>query len=183
MRARMLDLHWKTKQHLSLLKRHSEQDGHYRVSKRIHAILLNSDGYTSGEISNFLSVPRSCVTDWLSSYEQFGIEGILEGHRCGRPRELNEKQLVSLNDIVESGPVAYGYSSGVWTAKMVNRIILDEFEVEYHPNHVWKILDKIGLSLQRPRKILAAADAYKQDRWRRYTFPRLKKKRGKKELL
>jgi hypothetical protein len=34
--------------------------------------------------------------------------------------------------------------------------------------------------VQRPRRVLARASAYQQDRWQRYTYPRLKKKRSGK---
>ena len=40
-----------------------------------------------------------------------------------------------------------------------------------------KLLKDLGFSVQRPRKLLARADPNLQDRWQRYTYPRLKKNR------
>ncbi len=101
---------------------------------------------------------------------------LLEGQRSGRPRELNEKQRIMLSDIVESGPVAYGFISGVWSAKMIAQIILEEFDVAYHPGHVCRILDELDFSLQRPKKLLAKTDPAKQNKWRRQIYPNIKKK-------
>jgi transposase len=148
----------------------------YRVAKRIHAVLLNHEGHTSGQIAGLLKAPRSRVSQWLQHYQSFGDEALLEGHRCGRPPRLDGAQLRQLADIVESGPVAYGYLSGVWTSVMIATVIQEEFGVRYDPRHVRRVLDKLGFSLQRPKRQLARADPAAQDRWRRYTYPNLKKK-------
>ena len=158
------------------LMREAEKEGQYRVTKRIHTVLLNYTGKTSGEIANILMVPRSKVSLWLSSYEQYGYESLLEGHRSGRPCELTDKQKVELTNIVDSGPVAYGFSSGIWTAVMIGNVMQNEFGVEYSARHVRRILHDLDFSVQRPKKVLANADVTLQNKWVRYTYPRIKKK-------
>ena len=81
----------------------------------------------------------------------------------------------SLADILDSGPVAYGFLSGVWTSLMIARLIQEEFIITCHPGHVRRLLHQLGFSVQRPRRKLARASRYKQDRWHRYTYPNLKK--------
>lgn len=172
---RVLRLHPKTRERLERERRDAERDGVYRVAKRIHAVLLNGQGYTSGRIAELLRAPRSKVSDWLASYQTYGFDAMLEGHRSGRPCELEENQRVALADIIDSGPVAYGLDSSVWTSPMIARVIAEEFAVRYHPGHVRKLLYAMGFSVQRPKRILARADPTAQDRWRRYTYPNLKK--------
>jgi len=174
--ARILGLHPKTYKKLSQLKKEAEQQGIYRVAKRLHAVLLNSKGQSSGELASLLDTPRSRVSEWLANYERYGVEGLLEGYRSGRPPLLRAKQMRDLYDIIESGPVAYGLDSGVWTSPMISRLIKEEFGVDYHPGHVRKLLHRIGFSVQKPRRVLARADAEEQDRWHRKTYPNLKKK-------
>ena len=176
MRARLLRLHPRTVEKLLKLKKDAEKEGEHRVAKRIHATLLNHDGKTSGEISNLLRAPRSRVSEWLSNYDAYGFESLLEGHRTGRPPLLNKNQKTELADIVDSGPVAYGFLSGVWTSVMIAQVIQDEFRVSYDSRHVRRILDELNFSVQRPKKILAKADPVKQNRWARYTYPNIKKK-------
>jgi transposase len=181
MQARILDLHHATISKLNRLKKEAEQDGAYRVAKRIHAVILCAeDELTSGEIAHFLKAPRSKVSFWLQQYEKKGIERLLEGHRSGRPSGLSEEQEVQLADIIESGPVAYGFLGGVWTSPMVTRVVKEEFDRTYHPGHVRKILHRLGFSVQRPKRQLANADVDLLARWRRYKYPLIKKKRGKK---
>jgi transposase len=175
MRARSLRLHPMTMKKLLRLKKEAESDGASRVARRIHAVLLNHDGYSSGKIAALLKAPRSRVSEWLRNYEHFGCEGLLEGHRPGRPAGLTEAHKTVLTDIIDSGPVAYGFLSGVWTSPMIARVIEEEFGVTYHPGHVRRLLDELGFSVQRPKRELARADKQEQDRWHRYTYPDLKK--------
>jgi len=174
--ARFIHLTSKKAREFSSLKRAAEEDGAYRVARRLHAVLLSHQRHTSGEIARLLEAPRSRVSLWLQQYETHGWAALLEGHRSGRPKALNGAQLSQLDDIIDSGPVAYGFSSGVWTSPMIARVIAEEFSVSYHPGHVRKLLKGMGFSVQRPRRQLAKADPVAQDRWQRYTYPRLKKR-------
>jgi transposase len=175
MRARVLDLHPMTVKRLLRLRRDAERDGAYRVARRIHAVLLNQDGYTSGQITALLKASRARVSEWLKNYERHGYQGLLEGYRPGRPAEMAPVMKQSLADIIDSGPVAYGFLSGVWTSPMIARVIQEEFGITYHPGHVRRLLHQLGFSVQRPRRTLARADTRRQDRWHRYTYPNLKK--------
>lgn len=56
MQAKIIKLHHKTRKKLITLKRKAEQDREYRVAKRIHSVLLNSEEKTSGEISRLLGL-------------------------------------------------------------------------------------------------------------------------------
>ena len=179
MRPRQVQLHPKTVEKLRRLKKEAEADGMYRVAKRIHAVVLNDSGRTSGEIAKILDSPLSRVSQWLRDYDEHGYEALLEGHRSGRPPQLNTAQKTALADILDSGPVAYGLLSGVWTSPMIAGVIEQEFGVAYHPGHVRKLLAQLGFSVQRPQKTLARADAKARDRWHRYRYPSIKKKPGR----
>jgi transposase len=175
MQQRFIDLHPKTRNKIHSLVLESAQDGAYRVANRFKAILLNSDGKTSGEIANVLNVSRVITSKWLRTYEQQGIDGLLEGARSGRPGKLSEVQKIILCDIIDSGPVAYGYSTGVWTSAVIADVIETEFEISYHPGHVRKLLTEFGFSVQSPKRLLAAADKEKRDKWTSRSYLDLKK--------
>lgn len=176
MTPRFIKLHPRTKNRLIQLHRKSASDGAYRVSDRIRAVLLNDDHKTSGEIAVIINVSRSRVSEWLKTYEQQGVEGLMEGQRSGRPSRLTDIQKILLCDIVDSGPIAYGMISGIWTAKIISSVIEEEFNVEYHPGHVWKLLQDFGFSVQSPKRLLAKADDKKRQLWIKKIYPAIKKK-------
>lgn len=176
MRARLLHLPFPTSQKLRRLKKEAETDGAHRVAQRIHAVLLNHDGHRSGDIAQRLDAPRAKASPWLRDYEQPGCEGLLDGRRAGRPVQLGPVQRRQLEDIIDSGPQAYGFLSGVWSAPRVPRRIAEEFQIDYSDRHVRRLLHALGFPVQRPKRLWARADPVQPNRWRRDTYPNLKKK-------
>jgi transposase len=174
MQPRLLPLHPKTYQALIDRKQQAELDGAPREARRCQAVLLNHDGWSSGEIAAILKAPRSRVSAWLRSFEQEGWPALREGERPGRPPLLDLIDQPRLADLVDSGPTAYGFLSGVWTSPLIARVIEEEFGVHYHPGHVCRLLHQFGFSVQKPRNVMIRADAAAQQRWSRSVYPAIR---------
>ena len=174
MLPRLLRLHPSTARRLLRLSKDAEREGAYRVARRLRAVILNAEGHTSSELADMLQSPRSKVSEWLARYAAYGVDGLLEGYRSGRPASLSAAQREQLSDILDSGPVAYGLDTGIWTSPMIAWVIAQEYGVQYHPGHVRRLLHALNFSVQRPRRVLARADAVAQDRWHRHPDPNLK---------
>jgi len=137
-------------------------------------------GYIQGrrviELAEEMGVSRGSVNRWLQWYESAGVEGLVTGKAPGPSSKLTDKQREELTNLIEAGPLAAGYQSGVWTGPMIGDLIEQQFGVRYHNHHVPRLLHQLGFSVQRPRKRLARADAQAQATWLKETFPKLKKK-------
>jgi transposase len=164
-----------SRRRLLSLRQQAQTDKAPRVALRIQAILMSVDGHTPPRIASLLRVHRTRVHAWVQNWNRFGDEGLKEGHRCGRPCALSAKQQEQLLDTIESGPVAYGLSTGIWTSPLLAEVVEEEFGVRYHPGHVRKLLHRLGCSVQRPTSKLVQADPKEQNKWVRYTYPNLKK--------
>lgn len=158
----------------------ARKDKAIHVATRIQGIILSLEGYTTGEIAHILDMNRTTIPLWINRWNQYKEHGLYEGYRSGRKVKLSPGEKEQLFDIVESGPVAYGLHTGVWTCPIIAQIIRQEFDVEYHVGHVWKILKEIGVSLQRPGYELINGKPSKKRRWIRLQYPNLKKKPLKK---
>jgi transposase len=157
------------------LRREAQKDKEPRVLLRIQGIMMSMEGHRTGEIAQQLKVHRSTVPLWIEQWNQYGKEGLWEGHRSGRPQGLSAKDREKLCDILDSGPVAYGLETGIWTSPLVCQVIEDEFGQQYHPGHVRKLLRQLDYSVQRPTIQLVQADVKQKRKWVRYTYPNLKK--------
>ncbi|MEW6041416.1 MAG: winged helix-turn-helix domain-containing protein [Elusimicrobiota bacterium] len=174
----LIKLKCSIKKQISILKKwlnKSKQNNNLRLWLRIKSIMLYLNNKSPNEIVDTLDVGQKSVYRWIADYNKSGIEGLFEGKHTGRPAGLNQEQLRQLADIIDSGPVAYGFETGVWTSKIIREVIKEEFGVIYHDGHVRKILYKLGFSVQDPRKKLALADKNLQQKWIRETYPTLKK--------
>lgn len=170
----------RTLQRIKVLRQVAQTDKAPRVALRLEAIMLSVQGQTTGQIAQGLQVDRTRVHAWIGAWNEHGDDGLLEGHRSGRPALLSAAQREQLADILDSGPVAHGLNTGVWTSPLIAQVIQDEFDVRYHPGHVRHLLKGLNFSVQRPKTRLVQADPKKQNRWIRYTHPNLKKTPGAK---
>ena len=128
------------------------------------------------ELAAELDVTRGAINRWLQWYEAMGVAGLVTGKAPGPAPKLGEAQRRELTALVEAGPLAAGYPSGVWTGPMIGDLIARRFGVRYHKHNVPRLLHELGFSVQRPRKRLARADAQLQAIWLREKLPAIKKK-------
>ena len=143
--------------------------------RRGRAIRGYVDGRSVISLAAELGVQRGAINKWLRWYEVEGVDGLCTGKAPGRAPRLTDAQREELAKIIEDGPLAAGYQSGVWTGPMIRDLIEQRFGVRYHKHHIPRLLNQMGFSVQRPRRKLVKADPTQQDRWQRYTYPRLKK--------
>lgn len=154
------------------------KEGNLDEWRRGRAILGYIEGRRVLELAAELDVTRGSVNRWLQWYEALGIAGLVTRTAPGSSSKLTDEQRVELTALVEAGPLAAGYPSGVWTGPMVGDLIEQRFGVQYHKHTVPRLLHELDFSVQRPRKRLARADAAAQKIWFRKTFPAIKKKRA-----
>jgi transposase len=137
-------------------------------------------GYIQGKsviaLSAELDVTRGSINRWLQWYEAAGLEGLKSHKAAGPAPRLADRQIQELATMIEAGPQAAGFSTGIWTGPMIGAFIRDRFSVSYHNHHVPRLLHRMGFSVQRPRKRLARADAEAQAQWVRKRLPAIKKK-------
>ena len=164
----------RTVQRLSQRRRQAMSEKVPRVAQRLHGIVLSLEGHSTSEIARLLPVHRSTVPLWIDHWNLHGEEGLWEGQRPGRPARLDPKQREALCDILDSGPVAHGLDTGLWTSPLIRQVIREEFEAQYHPGHVRKLLKQLGYSVQRPTTRLVQADLRQKRKWVRSTYPNLK---------
>jgi len=145
--------------------------------RRAKAVLSYLDGEKVIALSGTLGVTRGSINRWLQWYQALGAEGLRDGERPGPTPRLSEAQKKELAAIIEAGPQAAGFTSGMWTGPMIGDLIRRRYGVRYHNHHIPRLLHWMGFSVQRPRKRLARADAEAQAIWLRERLPAIKKKR------
>ena len=144
--------------------------------QRGRAVLGYLDGHRVIELAKQLGKTRGALNRWLQWYDANGVDGLKTNRAPGPAPRLTADQLQELTRLIEDGPLAAGYETGVWTGPMIGDLIEDKFRVRYHNHHVPRLLHQLGFSVQRPRKRLARADREAQEYWLRTRFPEIKKK-------
>lgn len=144
--------------------------------RRAKAVLGYIGGVAVIELSEKLDVTRGSINRWLQWYDAAGADGLRPSKAPGGIPKLSANQQDELVALIEAGPLACGFVSGIWTGPRIGELIRRRFGVSYHNHHVPWVLHKLGFSVQRPRKRLARADKEKQELWLKKRFPAIKKK-------
>lgn len=143
--------------------------------RRLQAIQLIKQGKSKAEVARWLGTSRMSVNRWFLSYEKEGKHGLSSRTASGRPPKLSAKQKKKLSGLLLKGPLSRGYSTELWTLGRIARMILQEFRIEYHPNHIWRILGGMGWSCQKPERRALQRSEEKIEHWKRYRWPQIKK--------
>jgi len=86
---------------------------------------------------------------------------------------LNAKQ--QLEKALLQGAQAHGFLNDLWTLPRVAQLIHRQCGVRLHPGHVWRVLGRMGWSIQRPAGKATQRDEAAIARWKKHTWPALKK--------
>jgi transposase len=143
---------------------------------RIRAILLLQKGMRQSEVARKLGVTKQAVFRWKSIWENGGLNALRFPGRAGRKPELEPEQLIELETELLKGPKAHGYITELWTGRRVRELIKKLFGVEYHPNHMWRLMRSMGWSCQRPTGRARERDEAAIRRWRKNVWTRIKKR-------
>jgi transposase len=73
-----------------------------------------------------------------------GSKGLVIKVSTGRPKKLELRDLKKLQKIILCGPMKAGFANELWTSKRVLQVIKREFDIDYHANHLPKLLRSLG---------------------------------------
>ena len=145
--------------------------------RRRQAVRLSKTGKNLPAIARDLSASVSSVFRWLQAYREKGARGLKAQPTPGRPPKLTQDQKKQLVQVLLNGPLAAGYRTDLWTLNRVAKVIDQQFGVQYHPSHVWKLLVSLGWSCQKPERRALQRNEEEIAHWKRYRWPHIKKRR------
>jgi transposase len=144
--------------------------------RRRRAIELLKRGLTMEEVSHRVGSSIASVCRWNQAVTQGGPKALTAKPVPGRPRKLREAECQRLLELLLQGATAYGYPNELWTLKRIARVIQREFDVDYHPNHVWRLLRRYRWSCQVPQWRAVQRDEAAIAHWKRYRWAHIKKR-------
>jgi transposase len=147
--------------------------------RRLQALRLLRQGLNQSEVARRLRVARQSVARWAALERQGGARALRQAGRAGRKPRLTARQKARLEQRLLAGPQQLGYETNLWTSQRVAELIGKEFNVRYHPGHVWKVLVALGWSCQRPTGRALERHEPAIRHWKKVTWPDIKKKRKK----
>jgi transposase/DNA-binding CsgD family transcriptional regulator len=168
MRAAPLGLRDGDRERLSALTRASSAPAGLALRARI--VLLAAEGVSHTEIAERVGVSRPTVIAWRSRYERFGLAGLEDRPRSGRPRVIDHRAVIaatlrppparlgvthwSSRLLAERLGIDHATVARAWKAYGVAPWRCETFKFSTDPELVAKVTDVVGLYLAPPRNAI-----------------------------
>jgi len=154
----------------------SKAPSDWREGRRMRAWELHTQGWNQSKIAQALGVTQGAVSQWLKAARVGGGKEALR-HRPspGSTSKLTAQQGEQLPQLLKKGAEYFGFVGDVWTGRRVAQVIENHFGVQYHPEYVPRLLQRVGWSLQKPIKRAIQRDEAKVEDWKQTEWPALKK--------
>lgn len=143
--------------------------------RRVRAMALLKEGLAPVDVAHRLGVDRRSVRRWKAAHREHGVSGIEARPAPGRPSALDDKQKRRLETLLLKGADAAGFPTDLWTCPRVAQLIRRRFGVDYHVDHVGRLLHALGWSPQKPERRAIERDEAAIQRWVKERWPRVKK--------
>lgn len=140
--------------------------------RRTQAVQAVADGEPRKTVAKVLGVHIKSVSRWVRAARQPG--GLAAKIHPGPTPGLTDADLERLAELLLQGAKAHGWHNQLWTADRVARLIEQEFDIRYHPEHVREILKRrLGWTSQKPRRKARERNDKEVARWVGDEFPRV----------
>lgn len=143
--------------------------------RRREGMRLLAQGLSQAEVARRCGVSRVSVWRW-EQRRRSGGHTPWRRRPLGRPPKLKAADTQRLQKALLQGAQAHGFLNDLWTLSRVAELIRRQSGVRLHPGHVWRLLRRLGWSLQRPAARATQRDEAAIARWKQHTWPALKKK-------
>jgi transposase len=143
--------------------------------RRLRAVRLLNEGFSPVEVARQIGVDRRSVRRWKAATREGGAKAVAAKAASGRPRRLSKRDLTRLRRMLMKGAQAAGLPTDLWTCPRVAWLIQREFDIQYHPAHVSRVLHGLGFSPQKPTRRAVERDEERIQAWIEQDWPRVKK--------
>ena len=154
----------------------TRQDGYdSSVSARAQIVLWRADGFSVGDLVKMSGASKPTVYKWLDRYERFGVDGLTDLPRSGRPPEVSDgvrsrivaltrctppaetglshwssREMATYLKRTEGISVSHNFIAQVWRDHDLQPQRQGTFKLSNDPDFEAKVADVVGLYLDAP---------------------------------
>jgi len=133
------------------------------------------DGETPSAVMDSMGLCRTSIYPWLREYQKNGLDGLRSTQSQGPAPKLSERQRQAVRRwIVGKDPRQYGLDFGLWTRRIVGRLIRERFGVSLCDATVGTLLAQLDITPQKPLRRAYERDPLAVQAWVSQTHPKLR---------
>jgi len=130
---------------------HNNPGGHYQ--HRLHVILLVLKFRNIQYAVDLYQEPKRTIQYWMQQFLKYGVEGLKDEKRPGRPSQLTKSQKQALKRAIEQTPRDLGYEQNDWDGKLLSHHIAEVYHINLKVRRCQYLFHELGFTLQKPRPV------------------------------
>lgn len=135
-------------------------------------VLLLSGGSVSA-VAKHVGEAISTVARWVKEYLWKGIQSFFPKKSTGRPKALNADEEAALQKVLRGNPTQQGFTTGCWTARIVNEWLLKTFNKSLSLKYLPQLLKRLGFSYKKASNWFALRDEQARLHWIEEQWPEI----------
>jgi transposase len=139
-----------------------------KPTQRLQLAILYKQGPSVPMIADWFDMRDDTIYRWFREMEQEPLlDAIHDEPPPGRPSKLTDDERNQFEAAVQNDPSEVGSDAPAWTTSLARQYLAEEFDVEYTPRHVRRLLKEAGLSFQTPRPQPPTAEDEEREEFRK----------------
>jgi len=133
--------------------------------RRLEAAQDLLNGIAQSQVARKFGVSRTTASRWQRALRGSGVDSLRKRRAPGRPSRLSREQLTGLASVMAEGASMYGFPDDRWTTARLAVAIEARFGVHYDPDHVGRLMHKMGLRKADPAPQVREIPVYAASRY------------------
>lgn len=146
------------------------------------AVARVQEGERPSAVARSFGYNRSSVYPWMHAVREQGPQALAARKQPGRPHRLSAEQEAQVGALLDGKtPEDYGLQGSLWTRALVGEVARQRFDVHLSPPSIGRLLQRQGLSFQRPLRRAYERDPEAVKKWKEETLPTLQERARKED--
>lgn len=117
-----------------------------KSATRLIAAIAYKSGVPQTDLADWFGVERKTIYNWLTRLEEEDLaDAAADDQRPGRTPKLSPSQYAEFRDRLTDPPESSGCEATAWTPALVQRMLQEEFDVEYSIPSCRRLMKEAGL--------------------------------------
>ena len=140
---------------------------------RMRAIKLWKNKKKVKDIAEDFGLTKAAVYEWIKDYKKKGFNGLKKRKAKGAQPKLSDECIKNLVVMLKKTADNYGFETPLWDCKKITQLIKEKFGKSIHYSNVWRLLQRIGLSSQKPQRQAIQRDNEEVRDWIKNIWPNI----------
>ncbi len=137
------------------LKNSLEHSAEAHFLHRLHCVLIVLKGVCATTVAKWFNYSPSTVSRWVKQYNQFGIIGLKDTPRSGRPKKISSEQFNMLRQDIIVSPRNLGYAGLEWDAKCLQAHLENCYKISLGIRQCQRLIKQLK---HKQEKIVESSD-------------------------